>query len=142
MYWLCGKSHEECVTNFGGGQVGIQGDWEHLGVVETAFKPKSRPPEYGLHGVHRMVCCGCTGVCNALQSEHDFFGKKKSSEWTEFYLDPIRIRARTVTAEDVVGEKKDGVHIEQSAAGEWVKAEGWDCIADEPQKSHQLQHDI
>ena len=34
------------------------------------------------------------------------------------------------------------MHIEQSAAGAWIQAQGWDCIADEPQNSNLLQHDI
>ena len=47
-----------------------------------------------------------------------------------------------MTARDVVGEEREGVHIEQSAAREWIKAQGWDCIADELQNSNLLQHDI
>ena len=34
------------------------------------------------------------------------------------------------------------MHIEQTAAGEWIKAQGWECIADELQNSNLLQHDI
>ena len=68
--------------------------------------------------------------------------KKRASEWVQFYLDPISIRAQTVTAQDVVGEEREGVHIEQSAAEEWIKAQGWECIADELQNGNLLQHDI
>ena len=125
----------------GSGHVRVKDEWEHNGVVLSAVKPNQRPPEYGLHGAHRMVCCGCTGVYNALCDQHAV-AEKRASEWVHFYLDPIRIRARTVTAQDVVGEERDGVHIEQSAAREWIKAQGWDCIADEPQNSNLLQHDI
>ena len=34
------------------------------------------------------------------------------------------------------------MHIEQTAAGEWIKAQGWECIADELQMSNLLQHGI
>ena len=47
--------------------------------------------------------------------------------------------------QDVVREEREGVHIEhmeQSAAGEWIKAQGWGCIADELQNNTLLQHDI
>ena len=123
--WLCGRSHEVCVNQFGSGHVRIKDEWEHIGVVLNAVKPKQRPPEYGLHGAHRMVCCGCTGLYNALRDQHAFT-EKRASEWVQFYLDPIRIQARTVTAKDVVGEDREGVHIEQTAAGEWIKAQGWE----------------
>ena len=139
--WLCGRSHEVCVNQFGSGHGRIKDEWEHIGVVLSAVKPKQRPPEYGLHGAHRMVCCGCTGLYNALRDQHAFT-EKRASEWVQFYLDPIRIQARTVTAQDVVGEDREGVHIEQTAAGEWIKAQGWECIADELQNSNLLQHDI
>ena len=139
--WLCGRSHEVCVNQFGSGHVRIKDEWEHIGVVLSAVKPKQRPPEYGLHGAHRMVCCGCTGLYNALRDQHAFT-EKRASEWVQFYLDPIRIQARTVTAQVVAGEDREGLHIEQTAAGEWIKAQGWECIADELQNSNLLQHDI
>ena len=214
--WLCGKSHEVCVNQFGSGHVRIKDEWEHIGVVLSGLKPKQRPPDYGQHGAHRMVCCGCIGLYNAplhppralrpphghpptpprpprappcpvclphlhshvpaqsttrgtpfhnryihnrsfsswksgthaavvsppaLRGQHAFT-EKRASEWVEFYLDPIRIRARTVTAQDVVGEEREGVHIEQSAAGEWIKTQGWECIADKLQNSNLLQHGI
>ena len=47
-----------------------------------------------------------------------------------------------MTAQDVVGEDREGVHIEQSAAGEWIRAQGWECVADELQNSNLLQHEI
>ena len=30
---------------------------------------------------------------------------KRASEWIQFYLDPIRIRGRAVTVQDVVGRR-------------------------------------
>ena len=98
-------------------------------MVLSAVKPKQRPPEYGLHGVHRMVCCGCTGLYDAWRDQHGF-AEKRASEWIQFYLDAIRIRGRTVTAHDVVGEEREGVHIEHSASREWIKAQGCNFIAD------------
>ena len=77
--WLCGKSHEVCVNQFGGGHLRIKDEWEHTAVVLSAVKPKRRPPEYGLHGAHRMVCCGCTGLCNALRDEHACTKKERRS---------------------------------------------------------------
>ena len=46
-----------------------------------------------------------------------------------------------MTAQDVVGEERERVLI-QSAAVEWVKAQGWDVIADELQNNNLLQHVI
>ena len=78
--WWCGKSHEECVNRLGSGHVRIKDEWEHTGVVLSAVKPKWRPPEYGLHGAHRMVCCGCTRLYNALADQHGFT-EKGASGW-------------------------------------------------------------
>ena len=92
-------------------------------MVLSAVKTKQRPREYWLHGAHRMVCCGCTGLYNALLDQPGF-AQKRASGWIQFHLVPIIIRAPTVTAQDVVGEEREGVHIEQGAAGEWIKAQG------------------
>ena len=77
--WLCGRSHEVCVNQFGSGHVRIKDEWEHIGVVLSAVKPKQRPPEYGLHGAHRMVCCGCTGLYNALRDNIRLQKKERRS---------------------------------------------------------------
>ena len=77
-------------------------------------------------------------VNEALRDQHGF-AEKRASRWIQFYLDTLRIRARTVIAQDVVGEEGEGVHIQQSAAVEWIKAQGWGCIADKLQNL--LQHD-
>ena len=47
-----------------------------------------------------------------------------------------------MTAHDVFGEEREGVNIKQSAAREWIKPQGWDCIAHELQNSNPLQYDI
>ena len=97
------------MNQFGSGHVRMKDEREHIGVVLSAVKPKHTPREYGLHGAHRMVCCGCTGFCNVFRDQHAF-AEKRLSAWVQFYLDPIRIRGRTVTAHDVVGEEGRSAH--------------------------------
>ena len=62
--WLCGKSHEECVNQFGSGHVRIKDECEHIGVVLSARKPKQRRGVWAAwgtpHGVlwmHKALQC-------------------------------------------------------------------------------------
>ena len=84
--WLCGKSHEDCVNQLGSGHVRIKDEWEHTGVVLSAVKPKQRPPKYGLHGAHRIVCYGFTGFTMHYVTNMRLHKKEcrsgSSSTWT------------------------------------------------------------
>ena len=67
----------------------------------------------------------------------------KAVKWVQWFLDPIRIQARTATGvqlKDEKGDKKKGLRLEQTAPAEWVKSEGWDCIADHLEQDGLLQH--
>ena len=71
--WLCGESHEECVSTFASRQAKIGGDWEHLGVALSAVKPTAYVwVTLGTpHGVLWLYkCVGC------FATRTGFFGEK------------------------------------------------------------------
>ena len=52
--------------------------------------------------------------------------------WVQWFWDDTTVESRTATVADCEQEKvgKKPVRLEQSAAGAWVKRQGWDLIAD------------
>ena len=64
--------------------------------------------------------------------------------WVQWFLDPIRIQAQTATGVALQEERKDKkkvpLKIEQTAAAEWVKSEGWDTMCDHLEGEGLLQH--
>ena len=62
----------------------------------------------------------------------------------QWFLDPIRIQARTATSVALEDKRKDKknvpLKIEQTAAAEWVKSEGWDTMYDHLEREGLLQH--
>ena len=64
--------------------------------------------------------------------------------WVQWFLDPIRIQARTATGLALEEERKDKkkvpLKIKQTASAEWVKTEGWDTMCDHLEGEDLLQH--
>ena len=59
----------------------------------------------------------------------------------QWFWDDIRVESRTATAADCEQGKvgKKALRLEQTAAGAWVKGQGWDCIADYLEGDNLLQ---
>ena len=55
--------------------------------------------------------------------------------------DDIRVESRIATAADCEQEKvgKKALRLEQTAAGAWVKLQGWDCMANYLEGDNVLQ---
>ena len=64
--------------------------------------------------------------------------------WVQWFLDPIRIQARIATGVALEDETKDKkkvpLKIEQTAAAELVKSQGWDTMFDHLEGEGLLQH--
>ena len=64
--------------------------------------------------------------------------------WVQWFLDPIRMEARTATGvaleEEWKDKKKVPLKIEQTAGAEWVKSEGGDTMCDHLEGEGLLQH--
>ena len=92
--------------------------------------PFQRPPDFGLHGVRRLVHCAGSGLVKALMHYHGW-AKGRALVWVLWFWDYIGVQSRTATAADCEQEKgaKKALRFEQNTAGAWVKGQGWDCIA-------------
>ena len=108
-------------------------EWLWAGMICPIVRPAQRPPDYGLHGVHRQVHNGLSAFVNSLHTVHRW-KRGKAVRWVQWFLDPIRMQARTATGVALEEERKDKkkvpLKIEQTAAAEWVKSEGWDTMCD------------
>ena len=108
-------------------------EWLWAGMICPIVRPPQRPPNYGLHGVHRQVHNGLSALVNSLHTMHQW-KRGKAVRWVQWFLDPIRIQARTATGVASEDERKDKkkvpLKIEQTAAAESVKSDGWDTMCD------------
>ena len=141
--WLCGKNRATILHEFGCGMGVIVEEWLWAGMICPIVRPAQRPPDYGLHGVHRQVHNGLSALVNSLHTVHRW-KRGKAVRWVQWFLDPIRIQARTATGVALEEERKDKkkvpLKIEQTAAAEWVKSEGWDTMCDHLEGEGLLQH--
>ena len=141
--WLCGKNRATILHEFGCGMGVIVEEWLWAGIICPIVRPAQRPPDYGLHGVHRQVHNGLSALVNSLHTVHRW-KRGKAVRWVQWFLDPIRIQARTATGVALEEERKDKkkvpLKIEQTAAAEWVKSEGWDTMCDHLEGEGLLQH--
>ena len=131
--WLCGKNRATILLEFGCGMGVIVEEWLWAGMICPIVRLPQRPPNYGLHGVHRQVHNGLSALVNSLHTVHRW-KRGKAVRWVQWFLDPIRIQARTATGVAFEDERKDKkkvpLKIEQTAPAEWVKSEGWDTMCD------------
>ena len=143
VYWLCGKNWATILHEFGCGMGVIVEEWLWAGMICPIVRPPQGPPDYGLHGVHRQVHNGLLALVNSLHTVHRW-KRGKGLRWVQWFLDPIRIQARTATGVALEDERKDKkkvpLKIEQTAAAKWVKSEGWDTMCDHVEGEGLLQH--
>ena len=141
--WLCGKNLGTILLEFGCGMGVIVEDWLWAGMICPIVRPPQRPPDYGLHGVHEQVHNGLSALVNSLHTVHRW-KRGKAVRWVQWFLDCIRIQARTATGVALEEERKDKktvpLKIEQTAAAEWVNSEGWDTMCDHLEGEGLLQH--
>ena len=128
--WLCGGTHRHCSGAFGQGISILLNVWHWGGGHYQQSSLFKDPPDFGLHGVHCLVHCAGSGLVKALMHHHGWT-KGGALVGVQWFWDDIRVKSRTATAADCEHEKvpKKAVRL-QSAAGAWVKRQGWACIAD------------
>ena len=64
------------------------------GMTLPALLPFQRPPDFGLHGVHRLVHFAGGGLVKALMHHHGWT-KGRALVWVQWFLDDIRVDSRT-----------------------------------------------
>ena len=104
--WLCGKNRTTILHEFGCGMGVIVEEWLWAGMICPIVRLPQRPPDYGLHGVHRQVHNGLSAPVNSHHTVHRL-KRRKAVRWVQWFLDPIRIQARTATGVALEEERKD-----------------------------------
>ena len=130
--WLCGGNRLHCLGAIGQGISIVLKVWQWGGDGIANSPPFPKPPQlWTPNGVHRLVHCAGIGLVKALMHHHGWT-KGRVLVWAQWFWDDIRVESRTATAADCEQEKvgKKALRLEQTAAGAWVKRQGWDCIAD------------
>ena len=61
--WLCGRNRRDCLAAFGTGTCPLLERSTWSGMLLQSIPPSRRPPDFGLHGVHRNVHAGLEGLC-------------------------------------------------------------------------------
>ena len=120
--WLCGGNRLHCLGAFGQGNSILLKVWQWGGMTLPAVLPFQRPPDFGLHGVHRLVHCAGSGLVKALMHHHGWT-KGRALVWVQWFWDDIRVESRTAMAADCEQEKvgNKALRLEQTAAAAWVK---------------------
>ena len=140
--WLCGKNRRSIVGEFGKGKSSLLEEFTWAGMCFPCIPPVQRPCDYGLHGVHKNLHDGLTGVTSGLVKWHGW-SKLRAHRWVQWFLDPIRVDSRTAIAEQCEVEGEAGskaLRLEQAVAALWLKKEGWDCMADHLRDAGLLQN--
>ena len=102
--WLCGGNRIHCLGAFGQGNSILLKVWQWGGMTLPAVLPFQRPPDFGLHGVHRLVHCAGSGLVKAFLHHHGWT-KGRALVWVQWFWDDIRVESRTATAADCEQEK-------------------------------------
>ena len=80
--WLCGGNRLYCLGAFGQGISMLLKVWQWGGMTLPAVVPFQRLPDFGLHGVHRLVHCAGSGLVKALMHHHGWT-KGKALVWVQ-----------------------------------------------------------
>ena len=102
--WLCGGKRLHCLCAFGHGISILLKVWQWGGMTLPAVLPFQKPPDFGLHGVHRLVHCAGSALVKALMHHHGWT-KGRALVWVQWIWDDIRVESRTATAADSEQEK-------------------------------------
>ena len=107
---VCGESGPAINEAFGGWDRVAQRAFA-LGLPFTAvmefIPPEQRVPDFGLHGVQRMLLCALTGMPGLMKLAHPRKSQKDCEAELQVILDVARLAAKTRSQEELDGEKKD-----------------------------------
>ena len=78
--WPCGQNRATILHEFGCGMGVIFEQWLWAGMICPIVRPPQRPPDYGLHGVHRQVHNGFSALVNSLHAHGASVEKGKGRE--------------------------------------------------------------
>ena len=122
--WVCGLARPAIDAIFGTVS-GLETPFAQRVAVSAVFRPippERRVPDYGLHGVCRMVFAGVNGLIAAAVAQG--VARATAAKGVQAILDRSRLAARTATKNSLAGcaaNEKGKVRVEAAAAVHFVK---------------------
>ena len=140
--WVCMRNHAVCLTTFGTASA-IDANWigaVAIGAIYRTITSDGRVPDYGLHGVLRVLLCGMNGTWDLVVQLTGKAPPTVARTMLQLNLDEARLAARTGTRASLNNDKansKGKVRMECAAAIHFMRkqgsGEGNGCLPPTPQ---------
>ena len=139
VWWVCMRNRALCLATFGTASA-IDGSWEGvvaIGAIYRTITSDRRVPDYGLHGVLRvLLCVVSSGINGTRDPVVQLTGKAPATlacTMLQPVLDEARLAAQTCTRASLNNDKansKGKVRMECAAAIQFMRNTGRDKIID------------
>ena len=133
--WVCMRNRALCFATFGPASA-IDGNWEPAVAINAIYgtiTSDRRVPDYGLHGVLRVLLCAVNGTRDLVVQLTGKAPATVARTMLQPVLDEARLAARTCTCASLNSDKansKGKVRMECAAAIHFMRNRGWEKIID------------
>ena len=133
--WVCMRNRALCLATFGTASA-IDGNWEPAVAINAIYRTITsdrRVPDYGLHGVLRVLLCVVNGTRDLVVQLTGKAPATVARTMLQPVLDEARLAARTCTRASLNNDKansKGKVRMECAAAIHFMRNRGWENIID------------
>ena len=133
--WVCMRNRSLCLATFGTASA-IDGNWESAVAINDIYRTITsgrRVPDYGLHGVLRVLLCAVNGTRDLVVQLTGKAPATVARTMLQPVLDEARLAARTCTRASSSNNKvnsKGKVRMECVAAIDFMRNRGWEKIID------------
>ena len=133
--WVCMRNRALCLATFGTASA-IDGNWELAVAISAIYRTimsDRRVPDYGLHGVLRVLLCAVNGTRDLVVQLTGKAPATVARTMLQPVLDEARLAARTCTRASLNNDKansKGKVRMECAAAIHFMRNKGWEKIID------------
>ena len=124
-----------CLATFGTARA-IDGNWEPAAAINAIYRTITsdrRVPDYGLHGVLRVVLCAINGTRDLVVQLTGKAPANVARTMLQPVLDEARLAARTCTRASLNNHKENSkgkVRMDRAAAIHFMRNRGWEKIID------------
>ena len=132
---VCMRSRALCLATFGTASA-IDADWIGaiaIGTIYGTITSDRRVPDYGLHGVLRVLLCSINGTRDLVVELTGNTPATVARTMLQPVLDEARFAARTCTRASLNNDKansKGKVRMDCAAAIHFMRNRGWEKVMD------------
>ena len=133
--WVCMRNRALCLATFGRASA-IDGNRQPAVAINAIYRTITsdrRVPDYGLHGVLRVLLCAVNGTRDLVVQLTGKAPATVARTMLQPVLDEARLAARTCTRASLNNDKANGkgkVRMECAAAIHFMRNRGWKKIID------------